>query len=88
MIFTKREIIRNYKFISCNETNIKRVNTTKFLGLTIYIQDNLKWSSHVNDVLGKISRGIAMLRKVRKLLNKDALLSIYYSFIYPYTKGE
>ena len=25
-----------------------------------------------------------MLRKVRKVLNKDALLSIYYLFIYPY----
>ena len=82
MIFTKREVIRNYKFISFNETNIKRVNKTKFLGFTI--QENLKWSSHVNDVLGKISRGIAMLRKVRTVLNKDALLSIYYSFIYPY----
>ena len=82
MIFTKREVIRNYKFISFNETNIKRVNKTKFLGFTI--QENLKWSSHVNDVLGKMSRGIAMLRKVRQILNKDALLSIYYSFIYPY----
>ena len=82
MIFTKREIIRKYDYISISESRIERVGHTKFLGFTI--QENLKWSLHVNNILEKISKGIAVLRKVRKYLNKDALLSIYYSFIYPY----
>ena len=33
---------------------------------------------------GKIARGIGMIIKARHCLNKNALLTLYYSFIYPY----
>ena len=36
------------------------------------------------DVIGMTSKGMTSLRKVRKALNQDALLTMYYSFIYPY----
>ena len=47
------------------------------------------WSltHHVNYILGKVSKGIGALRKVRNALNQDALLTVYYSFIYPYIQG-
>ena len=33
---------------------------------------------------GKISRGIGMIIKARQYSNKQELISLYYSFIYPY----
>ena len=55
---------------------------TKFLG--VIINNKLTWKDHINNISGKIARGIGVIIKARKYLNKDTLLSIYYSFIYPY----
>ena len=35
-------------------------------------------------IKGKISRRLGTLYKAKKFLNKNALLTLYYSFIYPY----
>ena len=35
-------------------------------------------------MLAKLSRGIGLVAKARKLLNSDALFTLYYPFIYPY----
>ena len=35
-------------------------------------------------VSGKISRGIGVILKARKLLNLDSLVTVYHSLIYPY----
>ena len=33
---------------------------------------------------GKVARGIGLIIKARKLLNSDALITLYHSFIFPY----
>ena len=35
-------------------------------------------------VAGKVSRAIGMIVKAKKYLRKEALLTLYYSFVYPY----
>ena len=55
---------------------------SKFLG--VLIDDKLNWKMHINDISGKISRGIAIIVKARKLINTESLKCLYYSFIYPY----
>ena len=61
---------------------INEVQKTKFLG--IIIDNQLTWKWHINYIAGKIARGIGMLIKARQFLNKIGLMSLYYSFIYPY----
>ena len=61
---------------------INGVEKTKFLG--ILIDNKLTWKQHIADVSCKISHGIGMIIKARQYLNKQGLLSIYYSFIYPF----
>ena len=39
---------------------------------------------HINYVKGKVAKGIGILYKARRLLKEDTLLTLYYSFIYPY----
>ena len=61
---------------------IEQVPTTKFLG--VIIDCNLTWKYHVNYVCSKICKNIGILIKSRKIFNMDTLLTLYYSFIYPY----
>ena len=74
MIFSTRDI-KEHDYINVRNFKIERVRFFKFLGF--FIQENLKWT-HVNYILGMVSKGIGALRKA---LNQDALLTMYYSFI-------
>ena len=61
---------------------IENVKVTKFLG--IMIDCNLSWGPHIEYIRKKIAKGIAVIAKTRKTLNSNALVTLYYSFIYPY----
>jgi hypothetical protein len=66
--------------IFVDNIEIKRTKITKFLG--IYIDENLKWKHHVNNLNNKIARTIGILYKSRSFLNKHTLIQLYYSFIH------
>ena len=55
---------------------------TRFLGA--YIDNKLNWKKHIAYISGKVSRGIGLIVKARKVLNASALTTLYYSFIYPF----
>ena len=57
-------------------------DSTKCLG--VIIDNKLSWKNHIKHVVGKVSIGIGMILKARKLLNQDALITLYYSFIFSY----
>ena len=57
-----------------------QVHSTKFLGL--FIDENLSWDDHVNNVIRKTSSGIFALRQMSKLCNTAALKTIYYANIH------
>ena len=61
---------------------IDKVEKTKFLG--VVIDSKLSWKSHICLVAGKLSKSIGMIIKAREYLNRSALLTLYYSFVYPY----
>ena len=65
-----------------NNINIKREHTMKFLG--IMFDENLTWKNHINLINNKISKNIGILYKVKFLLSKKCLKSIYFSFIHSY----
>ena len=62
--------------------SINEVDKTKFL--RVIIDNKLTWKSHITHICGKVARGIGIIIKARKWLNQDSLISLYYSFIYPY----
>ncbi len=61
---------------------IDQVKETKFLG--VMVDSKLTWASHATYISKKISKGIGILCKARKYLPKSCLVTLYYSFIYPY----
>ena len=61
---------------------IAMVEKTKFLGVVIDQCFNFK--AHIQFIKGKVARGIGVLNKCRKYFNSTTLLTLYYSFVYPY----
>ena len=82
MIFCRRKKLDHNVKLLIDGQAIDEVKKTKFLG--IIIDNKLTWKWHIDHIAGKISRGIGMIIKARQYLNKSGLMSLYYSFIYPY----
>jgi len=82
MIFSPKRILNQEINLQIEGYPINRVKSTKFLG--VFIDEKLNWKSHISHVCGKISRGIGIILKGKNMLNRDALVTLYYSFIYPY----
>ena len=55
---------------------------TKFLG--VYIDENLSWKYHIENVCNKVSKSIGILYKSRHVLNKQLLKQLYFAFIHSY----
>ena len=81
MLFHRTKIDAVVKIQIDNE-EIDRVYKTKFLG--VIIDHKIARKVHVTYVSGKISRSIGILIKARSCLNKHAMMTFDYSFIYPY----
>ena len=82
MIFTTKRKVKPSVALSIEGHSIDEVDNTKFLG--IYLDNKMKWKKHITYISGKVARGIGLIIKARKMLTSDALLTLYYSFIFPY----
>ena len=68
--------------IKLNDKVIERVESTKFLG--VILDTNITWAEQINKVKAKVSRGVGILSKARKVLENSALHTLYHSLIYPH----
>ena len=64
------------------DVKIDYVRKTKFLGVMVDVM--LSGGDHIQYIGGKICKGISIICKTRKFVNKQTLISLYYCFIYPY----
>ena len=65
--------------VKLNNQPIERVQNYKFLGLNI--NQHLSWKAHMLDVLSKIQRNLAIVRKIARFLDRNSLLQLYHSLI-------
>ena len=68
--------------IKIDNQNIDKLDIFKFLG--VVIDSKLSWKNHISLVTGKLSKSIGMIVKAREYVNRNAPLTLYYSFVYPY----
>ena len=83
MIFRKRR--RKFQLrekLMIDKEVIMLVESTKFLG--VIIDSCLTWHNHIQYIKGKVARGFGILCKARKYMKQSTLITLYYSFIYPY----
>ena len=82
MIFLSGYIAPDDIKITIRNEMIGRVYSTKFLG--VLIDSKLNWKCHVHYINNKLSKCIGIMIKARKHLPKSSLLTLYYTFTYPY----
>jgi len=65
-----------------NGQAISLVDTVKFLG--VHLDSSISWHNHLSYIKTKISKGLGIINKTKRLFNQKTLITLYYSFIYPY----
>ena len=68
--------------IYIDNVRLQTKDSTKFLGITL--DPYLNWHHHTNNVLGKISRGIGILHKLRYSVPTKTLVLLYNTLIQPH----
>ena len=68
--------------IILNNTNLEQVTFTKFL--SVIIDDKLTFERYIVYTKNKISKGLGIIIKARKYLNRESLLKLYNCFVFPY----
>ena len=48
------------------------------------IQSDLKWSLHIETIIKKLHKTIGVINRSKNKLNTEIMLTLYYSFFYPY----
>ena len=61
---------------------IKREQCIRFLG--ILLDENLSWHPHIDSVQKKLATSLFMMRRLKNIMPPRNMLTLYYSFFYPY----
>ena len=61
---------------------IAQISEAKFLG--VIVDQHLNWKSHITMVAQKLSKSCGLIYRIRKNLNLESKILIYYSLIQPY----
>ena len=67
--------------VSANSATIGRVYQFKYLGLVL--DTTLSWNDHIDHISSKISSCLGMLWKARKVIPRDACITLYNAMILP-----
>ena len=82
IIFTPRNKTVHDIDAKIHGVNIERVYATKFLG--VIIDSKLTWKPHVEYICKKLSKCAGIVAKARRKLHRSSLITLYYTFAYPY----
>ena len=61
---------------------IERVNSYKSLG--VQVDETLSWEAHISEVVGKVAKVLAALRRLRPVCPQSTLVTIYKSLVLPH----
>ena len=81
-MFTNRNAFKPILNISIDGYRIDKTDHTTFLG--VVIDSKLTWKNHICYITGKIVKGIKVITTARKLIDKNTLITLHYTFYYPY----
>ena len=81
IIFSSKKEKQDYE-LTLNDVKIKKVNSTKKLG--VCIDHNLTWKEHISSVFQKVAKCTAIINRIKHIVNKDSLSFLYTSLIEPH----
>jgi hypothetical protein len=79
---SKRAISNVSLKLTINGQLIERVKCCKYLG--VFIDESLNWSEHIDFVYKKLIKFTSIFYKLRDLIPKQCLSTLYFSFVYPH----
>ena len=82
MLFTPKCVPPSINGIFIDGNKIMEVTETKFL--SVIIDCKLNWSPHITYISKKVAKDVGIILKARKLFDQETLLTLYYTFVYPY----
>ena len=84
MVFTvrNRKGFRPLIPLTINGEVLEETSCIKFLG--VRIDSKLNWNLHIQYIKSKIAKGVGIIRKARRFLADEILITLYYAFLYPY----
>ena len=65
-----------------NNSNVSQTFSQKHLG--VILDFKLTFEEHLNNVLAKVNKAVGLLRKLRNILPRTTLVTIYKAFIRPH----
>ena len=68
--------------IRIGNENVKRVDSTKFLG--IIIQENLSWKMHIDKICSKMMKAIGIMNRMKSFLPQNSLRMLYNTLVVPH----
>ena len=80
VFFSKRS--EDELMVKINGCKISRQFTVKYLG--VYIDENLKWNTHIEKLVCTISRNIGVIGRAKPYLSSNQLHLLYSSLVLPY----
>ena len=69
--------------LTFNNADVGQIRSQKHLGM--FLDFKLSFNQHLETVFAKVNRGIAILHKLKIALPREALLTVYKSFIRPHS---
>ena len=81
MIFHEDNKVMPTLELKNNDSSIDQVSTFNFLGL--YINSQLTWQTHIDEISKKISSVIGLIYKLQYILPQKIFLSLYNTLILP-----
>ena len=61
---------------------LEKIIQAKFIGVTL--DPSVNWSNHIQTIRNKVSRGLGIIIKAKKVFNLPTLITLYNSFIFPH----
>jgi hypothetical protein len=68
-----------YSALNNSDSTIKRVSKSKTLG--VIVDEHLSWNDQIQSIVSKSSKGIGMIRRIKKFVPQSTLLKIYNSIV-------
>ena len=78
VVFSRKTEKVNHMSLTFNVKPVAQTSHQKHLDL--YIDEKLNFSNHIKEIISKVNKGIGIIRKLRYILPRNALLTIYKAF--------
>ena len=82
IIFSRKIFKENHPEILFNDNSINKESSLKHLGLIL--DEKLNFKTHIQAKISKAMTGVGLINKLRSLLPRSSLLTIYKSFVRPH----